>query len=110
MGITDGDVRQKNQSFVLRPVVGLAEGLPRADLELITVDAIKKHRWLRDLATAREEQWRTSLAPSASSCCDTIGAAGIAYINAMIDMHAQQAVLSTLLDVLGYVPNVPMTE
>lgn len=37
---------------------------------------------------------------------DTVGAPRLAYIEAMIDMHAQQIVVSTLLDVLGYIPAV----
>lgn len=31
----------------------------------------------------------------------------LAYVRAMIDVHAQQTVLSTLLDVLGHVPETP---
>ncbi|BCG76136.1 hypothetical protein MesoLj113a_72940 [Mesorhizobium sp. 113-1-2] len=38
---------------------------------------------------------------------DTVGPSHIAYVTAMIDMHAQQTVVSTLLDVLGHIPLVP---
>ncbi|WP_287314326.1 transcriptional repressor TraM [Mesorhizobium sp.] len=41
------------------------------------------------------------------AACDTVGPARIAYVTAMIDMHAQQTVVSTLLDVLGHIPLVP---
>lgn len=85
------------------PVIGLTENLPKGDLEQITIQAIRTHRRLRDTAEARYEEWRRS-APVAA--CDTVGPARIAYVTAMIDMHAQQIVLSTLLDELGHVPLV----
>ena len=34
----------------------------------------------------------------------------LAYIRTMIDCHAQQACLSALLDVLGYVPDMPTEQ
>ncbi len=96
---------QSEQNFVLRPIVGLTENLPKGDLERITLEAIKTHRRLRDAA---EERWtQCQMAPSVDSFAATAGDARIAYVKAMIEMHAQQAVLSTLLDVLGYIPSVP---
>lgn len=92
---------QPEHKLVLRPVVGLTENLPKADLELITIEAMKTHRHLRDQAEAKFEQWQSS-EPVAQE--GRIGPARIAYILATINLHAQQTVLSTLLDVLGYVP------
>ncbi|MGA0565374.1 transcriptional repressor TraM [Ancylobacter sp. VNQ12] len=99
---TNGDVLPEHK-VTLRPVVGLTENLPRRDLEQITIQAIKIHRSLRDAADARYEEWRKS--PPVTGC-ETVGPSRIAYVTAMIDMHAQQTVLSTLLDVLGHVPPV----
>ncbi len=96
---------QPKQKLVLRPVVGLTENLPKRDLEWITVEAIKCHRRLRDLAEERREQCKSE--PPVDPLAETSGAVRIAYIMAMIEMHAQQTVLSTLLDVLGYIPSVP---
>lgn len=87
----------------LRPVVGLAETLPKTDLEHITIEAIRKHRQLRDEAEALE----ASYCEPPSKTADTVGAARLAWVSAMIHMHAQQSLLSTLLDVLGYIPQVP---
>ncbi|MGO4568721.1 transcriptional repressor TraM [Rhizobium sp. 2YAF20] len=95
---------QPEQKTILRPIIGLTENLPKDDLEWITIEAIKSHRRLRDMAEERWEQCR--MAPL-NPCAQTVGAARIAYISAMIDMHAQQTVLSTLLDVLGHIPSVP---
>ncbi|MBB3237071.1 transcriptional repressor TraM [Phyllobacterium endophyticum] len=93
---------QPDQKLVLRPIVGLAENLPKGDLERITIDAILRHRQLRDEAEERCEQCQTATFVDPRG--KTVGPARIAYIVAMIDVHAQQTVLSTLLDVLGYVP------
>lgn len=94
---------QPEHKCVLRPVVGLTENLPKADIEFITIEAIKTHRRLRDQAEVKFEQWKSS-EPVAQEA--RVGAPRIAYILATIDLHAQQAVLSTLLDVLGYIPKV----
>lgn len=102
MGISGDDHRRADTKSGLRPIVGLTEALPKEILETIVVEAIHKHRYLRDIAELRHAESQT-FADS-----DTVGgAARIAYIRAMIDVHAQQTVLSTLLDILGYVPKVP---
>lgn len=90
---------------VLRPIVGLTENLPKVDLEKITLAAIREHRRLRNIAEAKHGQ--CSAAHHAVGACESVGPAQIAYIQAMIAVHAQQTVLSTLLDVLGYIPDVP---
>jgi len=87
---------------ILRPIVGLTRNLPKAVLEPIVIEAIRKHRFLRDLAEMRQTE-SSKYAEREGS----VGPAGAAYVRAMIDVHAQQTVLSTLLDVLGYVPEVP---
>ena len=96
---------QPEHKLVLRPVVGLTENLPTSDLEQITIQAIKTHRRLRDLAEARQDEWHAIEAgdPSAKAA----RSAHIAYVTAMIGMPAQPTVLSTLLAVLGYIPSVP---
>lgn len=88
---------------MLRPVVGLAETLPKTDLEHIAVEAIRRHRQLRDEAEALEASY--SEQPSKSA--DTVGPSRLAWVSAMIYMHTQQTLLSALLDVLGYIPDVP---
>ena len=95
---------QPEQKNILRPIIGLTENLPKGDLERITIEAIKSHRRLRDVAEECREQ--CSMAPL-DPLAETVGAARMAYIAAMIDMHAQQTVLSTLLDLLGHIPSVP---
>jgi hypothetical protein len=87
----------------LKPVVGLTENLPKKDLEHLTVEAIKEHRRLRDEAEALD----TPYMENSKTTADTVGSARLAWVGAMIRMHAQQTLLSTLLDVLGYVPDIP---
>lgn len=104
MATDNNDDAQSEHKITLRPVVGLTENLPKRVLERITVEAIRTHRRLRDTAEAKFEEWR-KVPPVAN--CDALGPERMAYVSAMIDMHAQQTVLSTLLDVLGHVPLVP---
>lgn len=102
MGHSGEDQTQAQAKLVLRPIIGLTSGLPKSTLESIVVEAIRKHRFLRDIAEMRHEESRQHAGPDGA-----VGAAAAAYVRAMIDVHAQQTVLSTLLDVLGYVPEVP---
>lgn len=88
---------------VLRPVIGLTENLPKKDLEYIAIEAIKKHRQLRDEAEALSAPYVERPIGNVSAT----GSARLVYVSAMIQMHSQQALLSTLLDVLGYIPDVP---
>ena len=104
MGNDTNCASQPEHKVTLRPVVGLTEHLPKTDLEQITIQAIRTHRLLRDTAEAKYEEWRKA-GPVTS--CDSVGPDRVAYVSAMIDMHAQQTILSTLLDVLGHVPLVP---
>lgn len=96
------DARSEHKPL-LRPVVGLTENLPKKDLEYITVEAIKEHRRLRDVAEALYSPY----AETAPTTGDTVGSARRAWVSAMIRMHTQQMLLSTLLEVLGDVPDVP---
>ena len=107
MGSSKSGPRHPERKALLRPIVGLATNLSRTDLERITVHAIKKHRLLRDIAESKELALKAL--PLGGTDLDTAAAARLAYVDAMIEMHAQQTVVSTLLDVLGYVPNTKET-
>jgi len=86
----------------LRPVIGLTDGLAPSDVETLTVNAIRLHRQLLDKADqlfqALPEEYRTGKV--------TGGVQHLAYIEAMIEMHAQMSALNTLLGVLGYIPKM----
>lgn len=88
--------------MVLRPIVSLTETLPKKVLEPIVMEAMLRHRLLRDVAELRLTEVHDEL-PG----CEAVGSARLAFIRAMIECHTQQACLSTLLDVLGYVPDMP---
>lgn len=83
----------------MRPIIRLAETLPTPVLKTIVIEAIYKHRHLRDIAELRHVHGCND-----AECNRAGGSGRSAYVRAMIDMHAQQMVLSALLDVLGYVP------
>jgi len=56
---------------------------------------------------ARDDSKRKSMTATDS---DTARKASQDYIQAMIAVHAQQTVVSTLLDILGYIPNMPRSK
>ncbi|CAH0343305.1 transcriptional repressor TraM [Rhizobium sp. CECT 9324] len=86
----------------LRPVIGLTRGLPATDLETLTVNAIRTHRQLvgdaDKLFQFLPDEYKTGAVVG--------GAQHLEYIEAMITMHAQMHAVTTLLDILGFVPNV----
>ncbi|CUX67080.1 MULTISPECIES: transcriptional repressor TraM [Rhizobium/Agrobacterium group] len=86
----------------LRPVIGLTDGLATADIETLTVNAIRLHRQLLEKADqlfqALPDDHRTGKA--------TGGVQHLEYIEAMIEMHAQMSAVNTLVGVLGYIPKV----
>lgn len=86
----------------LRPLIGLTRGLPPADLETITVDAIRTHRQLvekaDELFQALPETYKSG------EMCG--GLQHIRYIEASIEMHAQMSALNTLISILGFIPKV----
>ncbi|NSL21625.1 transcriptional repressor TraM [Agrobacterium tumefaciens] len=86
----------------LRPVVGLTRGLPPADLENLTVDAIRTHRRLVEKA----DELFQALPESYRSGELTGGPQHLCYIEACIEMHAQMSAVSTLISILGYIPKV----
>jgi len=93
-----------HHKMVLRPVLGLVRDLPLSAVEQLTIDAIKTHRrLLREADTLYEAQLARS-DHSESEASDI--KIDIPYITAMIAMQSQMTVLSTLLDVLGFIPNV----
>ncbi|GEO85986.1 transcriptional repressor TraM [Ciceribacter naphthalenivorans] len=86
----------------IRAVVGLTQGLPKPDLESLTVDAIRIHRHLVDEA----DQLFQNLPDDYKSGKATGGAQHLSYIQACMEMHAQMYVVNTLVTILGYIPKV----
>ena len=86
----------------MRPVFGLTQGLPKADLESLTVDAIWTHRRLVENA----DRLFQALPDTYKSGKATGGAQHLTYIQACMEMHAQMYVVNTLVTILGYIPKV----
>lgn len=86
----------------LRPVIGLTGGLATADVETLTVNAIRLHRQLLEKA----DQLFQALPDDLKTGNAAGGVQHLEYIEAMIEMHAQMSALNTLLGVLGYVPKM----
>lgn len=77
---------------------------PTEEIERHVVREIEKYRRLRDDAVMLEAQIEPGLPLEQTSSTTR------AYISAMIAVHAQQTVVSTLLDILGYIPDMPSSK
>lgn len=102
---TKTNAGMSDNKTVLRPVLGLVEGLDPSQVRDVTIDAILKHRVLREEASASHLHLQDLL--SAQARPEEVWFAERGYIATMIALHAHQTALSTLLDVLGYIPEVP---
>ncbi len=87
--------------LILRPLIGLMSDQPPEEIERHVVREIEKHRRLRDAAVMLEAKVDAAADPESAR------EASQDYIAAMIAVHAQQTVVSTLLDILGYIPDMP---
>lgn len=87
--------------LVLRPLIGLMNGLEPKEIERFVLEEIEKHRLLRCNAIQLEAILDSQAAEEAKPETSR------AHISAMIAVHAQQTVVSTLLDILGYIPEMP---
>lgn len=90
--------------LILRPLIGLMSDQSPEEIERHVVREIEKHRRLRDEAVMLEAQVDVASDPESAR------EASRSYISAMISVHAQQTVVSTLLDILGYIPEMPRTR
>lgn len=97
----DSDVLHSERKHILRPVVELTKGLSQDDIEQLVISAVQEYRALLQKAEA--------LFDRVSPCEQGKGTSkpDFEYVEAMIALHGRMATLSTLLDVLGYTPNIP---
>ncbi len=99
---TDGPL--SDTKLILRPLIGLMSDQPPEEIERHVVREIERHRRLRDEAVMLEAKVDAATDP------DSVREATQVYIAAMIAVHAQQTVVSTLLDILGYIPDMPRSK
>lgn len=98
----ESDVASLLERVELRPLVGLTRGLSTADLEALTVQAIRAHRQL----VAKADELFQALPDDYKTGKLTGGAQHLRSIEASIEMHAQMSVVNTLVTILGYIPKV----
>lgn len=96
------DLPTSEDKLEMRPVYGLTQGLSKADVESLTVDAIRTHRRL----VGEADQLFQALPENYKSGKVTGGTQHLRYIQACMAMHAQMYVVSTLVTILGYIPKV----
>ena len=85
--------------------MSLVARLSREQLESATIDAIREHRTALARVEAAHDDWQANGAkPAHASDCPLYAR----YTKLMMMLKAQTLVLSTLIDQLGYVPEVPV--
>lgn len=87
--------------LTITPLIGLLQGQPREVIETLTIEEIRKHRLLIGEATALEQRLANVDGQEGQ------GELELAYLSKMVALHTQQTALSTIIDILGYIPEVP---
>ncbi|MBB3289174.1 MULTISPECIES: transcriptional repressor TraM [unclassified Rhizobium] len=83
--------------------------MPESKLEALAVSAILEHRRLLVADEAVYEEWtRASADPSVSD--DVLASLQDEYLARQKKSEAQQQELSEIIDILGYVPEVPLDD
>lgn len=99
-GATSPEETLLGNKLVLTPLIGLMNGRSSEDIQYFTILEIIKHRHLRDQASQLE------IALSGGDPKKDRETTEREYVSALIAMHAQQTVVSTLIDILGYIPDI----
>lgn len=98
-----GDNGQDEGADVAKAMAKLIAPLSMDQLETLTVDAIHEHRAL----LAKSELAYEALEKAEAAQVETAGALREAYTRVMLSARAQQIVLATLVERLGFIPRVP---
>lgn len=83
-------------------MTNLIAPLSSDQIEKLTIEAIHEHRAALARAEAAYESWQTAEAAEADTAADLLAN----YTRLMLAAHAQQLVLATLIDRLGFIPRV----
>ncbi|MGB3272952.1 MAG: transcriptional repressor TraM [Xanthobacteraceae bacterium] len=101
--MTTGDNEKYDNVDVAATLSALIASLSRTQLEKLAIEAIHEHRGLLAKAEAAFE----SLENAEDAKADTAGELRETYTKAMLAVRAQQSVLATLVERLGFIPRVP---
>lgn len=101
--MTTGDNEKFDNVDVAATLSALIAPLSKDQIEKLTIDAIHEHRGLLAKAEAAFE----SLESAADARADTADELRETYTKMMLAVRAQQTVLATLVERLGFIPRVP---
>mgnify|MGYP002393440163 FL=1 len=87
-------------------MTSLIAPLSSDQIERLTIDAIQEHRAALVKAENAYESWQAAEAARADTAADLHEG----YTRLMLAARAQQLVLATLVERLGFIPRVPPTE
>jgi hypothetical protein len=101
--VTEKDQRKHDSDDVATTMATLIAPLSSDQIEKLTIEAIHEHRTLLAKAEAAFESLESAEAAKAG----TAGELREAYTRTMLAARAQQMVLATLVERLGFIPRVP---
>lgn len=101
--MTTGDNEKYDNVDVATTLSALIAPLSLTQLEKLTIEAIHEHRAALAKAETAYESWQTAEAARADTAADLHQG----YTRLMLAARAQQLVLATLIERLGFIPRVP---
>ncbi|AQS65451.1 MULTISPECIES: transcriptional repressor TraM [Rhizobium/Agrobacterium group] len=101
------DVNLSETKHETKPMGSCLRSMEKSELEALAISAIREHRRLIVADEAVYEEWtRASADPSVSSA--VLESLQQEYAARQRKSEAQQEELSEIIDVLGYIPEVPL--
>lgn len=101
-----GENSRRDSADVATTMTSLITPLSSDQIERLTIDAIQEHRAALVKAENAYESWQAAEAARADTAADLHEG----YTRLMLAARAQQLVLATLVERLGFIPRVPPTE
>lgn len=101
--MTTGETRKRDDADVATTMTNLIAPLSSDQIERLTIEAILEHRAAIAKAETAYESWQTAEAARADTAADLYEG----YTRLMLAARAQQLVLATLIERLGFIPHVP---
>ena len=101
--MTEKDQRKHDSDDVATTMATLIAPLSSDQIERLTIEAILEHRAALAKAETAYESWQTAEAARADTASDLHEG----YTRLMLAARAQQLVLATLIERLGFIPRVP---
>ncbi|MGD9923479.1 MAG: transcriptional repressor TraM [Variibacter sp.] len=103
--MSTGEKSEHDRADVATTMTNLIAPLSSDQIEKLTIEAIHEHRAALAKAETAYKSWQTAEAARADTAADLHQG----YTRLMLAARAQQLVLATLIERLGFIPRVPLS-